>query len=287
MTKRFFLFLLINWILCEYAMEDKEKGMIPFGSESESCIQSLLDSFNQLTWSEQDRKTLARIGYSEEVQVERYPEIGFEIVKDFALSFEQKRLILSRLSWKPELDSDTKKVLKLLRGYCFHPEAYNKEIREEFSDADQWTMQEFNLSWRALLDIESDVPCKFLLRQEKLRIPKKIVHELIEMGDFPKHHKFIDSPEQAKQILKRLHFVLERGASVTIPLSNKSKSQTPLEYVQTIIPHLQKCLDSKGSHFSAYKLHPEMLDLHLLYFKNMLTLFVEYLNKNEDSVLEK
>lgn len=262
-------------------MEEKEKGNL--SDNSESYLQPLLDSFNQFTLQDKEREMIKTLGYSDkEITLDRYAEIGFAIVRGLQfppVQSAQKYQILSKLSWAPEIDNKTREILNLFKTYCLWPETYSEKIKDEQEFKDEAIL---NLSWRALLDIETDVPCKFLLEQGSLIIPSKIVQELIEMSDFPKHrNKFIHSPEQGKQVLSRLDFVLKNGASVTIPFS-KASPMTPLEYVAGMVSHLQKVLNPDKGYLSVYRLSPWMIPLHCLYYKNILTLFVKHLKMNKE-----
>jgi hypothetical protein len=284
MRKRFFLLLVCFWIACINAMEEKEKGLVL--ASPESSLESLLDSFDQVTLDEQDEQLLKTFGYNDkEITVEHYPEIGFEIAKSDRLSLAEKWQILSKLSWGPGVDNDTKQILNFFESYCF-AEKYHRALDDEGGYNDN--KEVLTLSWRALLDIESDAPCNFLLKRGSLIIPRKIVHQLIEMGDIHLHHKFIKSPEQGKQVVRRLHFVLQNGASVTVPFSKspseRSFSDTPVGYVAWMVSHLKRLKKefNTAEYLNLFNLHPQRLDLHLLYYKNILTLFVRHLKKSEE-----
>lgn len=196
-----------------------------------------------------------------------YPHIGYEIVKSSRFTFEQKEKMLSPLCWMHEIDYDKKRILKLFRAYCRKPIQYNiPKLLWSGDDLVEKDKTELNLCLKALLNLSSDAPYIFLLEHKKLRIPKKIINFLVGIDG-------IDA-EKAKRILKRLDFVLQRGASVDTSINN---GETSFNYVLMKASYIKNCVDSEKN-----ERNPNQLKLTALFYKSILTLFVEHLDKRKD-----
>jgi hypothetical protein len=321
MKKRFFLFLICNWVVVSlYAMEEEKTD------NSELCLESLLMSLNQFVLKQNDdRMQLETLPENQEegiqdsyVQPKRlfdicrekvssqkisevdkpiyslksayflvdkflesksighinrlfsrmpshfYPTIGYKIVKSPRFTFAQKEKMLSPLCWVHEIDKDSKRVLKLFKAYCRGSGKYAEIIHRVYFDDRERDGEALNLSWRALLDIESDAPVKFLSEQGILIIPKKIINYLLEMD-----RKLTLSFKKAQQILRRLDFVLQKGASIDTFINEK----TSFNYVRSEM------------RLGSFGLNPKQKEFHAIYFKSILTLFVSHLIKRKDQDL--
>lgn len=206
------------------------------------------------------------------VPIDLYPKICFEILNSNPFLHE-KAQIFEALCWAATLDFDTKRILKMFKSYCKKPVKFNYTYYKAWT-SDEIDMQAFNLSWRGLLDIKSDAPYQLLLHHKKLLIPGQIINYLLKMNQGSRK---VHSIHEAQQILQRLHVVLERGASPDTNL--ELDSETSFNYV------LQKAKSFIGSgselgeslYFYRFDwLNSQEVLLHALFFKKVLTLFVEH-----------
>jgi hypothetical protein len=215
--------------------------------------------------------------------ISKYPslfrKIGLDIVQSVRFSNKKKDRMLSTLCIH-SIDEDTKRIVKLYESYCKDPEKYNTTMKEMFIGKKiECDKKLLFLSLGSLLDLESEAPCRFLLSEKKLIVPKRITNSLLRMNE---DKRTLDSAKTAQQIIQRLHFVLQNGASVDT--SGRLEHDTSFNYAVQMARNFDMCLRCEASHFF-YRfgdLQSPKIKLHALFFKNVVKLFVEHLiNRND------